>query len=425
MSRRGAAREALWGVGDQALSSVTNFAVAVVVARNVSTAEFGAFTLAFAAYLIILTISRAVTTEPLTIRYSTAGLEGWRSGTTRAVGGAVLFGVGSGAAVTVVGFVVDGSVGRVLVLLGLALPVLLLQDAWRYAFFAARRGSSALVNDLVWAGAFLVLVVLTGGIDDLTASTAILTWAGGAGVASVVGCYQARILPDPRRAGSWYREHRDLTPRLAVEAAVLSGAYPLVLFAVGGVAGLRATGALRAGQVLMNGLHILTYGLQLSAVPEATRTAQRSARSLRRFCVVVALALAAVSLLWAGVLLVLPDSFGRAVLGETWTEARRVILPLGIAATTGGIQAGALIGLRAMALPSYSLVARVTSSATLLVGGLVGGVLNGAQGAAWGLATGSALGSSVWWVQMLRGSRFRTSAVGHDQPGLEMLVDGP
>ena len=106
MSRRGAAREALWGVGDQALSSVTNFAVAVVVARNVSTAEFGAFTLAFAAYLIILTISRAVTTEPLTIRYSTAGLEGWRSGTTRAVGGAVLFGVGSGAAVTVVGFVI-------------------------------------------------------------------------------------------------------------------------------------------------------------------------------------------------------------------------------------------------------------------------------------------------------------------------------
>lgn len=424
MTRRRAAREAVWGVGDQALSSATNFALAVIVARNVSTAEFGAFTLAFAAYLIILTISRAVTTEPLTIRYSTADPAGWRRGTARATGAALLFGLSSGTVVSVVGLVVGGAVGRVLVVLGLALPVLLLQDAWRYAFFAARRGGSALVNDLVWAAGLVGLLAFTGRVWDPSAATTLMAWAGGAAVASVFGVYQAQIAPDPRLARAWYREHRDLTPRLAVEAAVLSGAYPLVLFAVGGVAGLRATGALRAGHVLMNGIHVLTYGLQLSAVPEATRTAQRSARSLRRFCLAVSVALATVAVLWTAVLLVLPDSLGRVVLGETWTEARRVILPLGIAATAGGVQAGALIGLRALALTSYSLVARTASSITLLVGGLGGAVLGGARGAAWGLAVGSTLGSTVWWIQLSRGSAKGSPVAGPAGAGSSSVVDG-
>ena len=34
---------------------------------------------------------------------------------------------------------------------GLTLPGLLLQDSWRFAFFALGRGSQAFLNDLVWA----------------------------------------------------------------------------------------------------------------------------------------------------------------------------------------------------------------------------------------------------------------------------------
>ena len=51
------ARRAGWGVADQALSSLTNFAVGVFVARQLGPTEFGAFSLAFATYLLALNAS--------------------------------------------------------------------------------------------------------------------------------------------------------------------------------------------------------------------------------------------------------------------------------------------------------------------------------------------------------------------------------
>ena len=45
--------------------------------------------------------------------------------------------------------------------LGLTLPGLLLQDSWRYSFFALGRGSQAFLNDMIWAVTLLpALVVL-------------------------------------------------------------------------------------------------------------------------------------------------------------------------------------------------------------------------------------------------------------------------
>ena len=70
MSLRHVARRASWSFGDQALSSLTNFALAVVVARAVTAEEFGAFGLAFSAYLLVLGLVRAVTAEPLLVRAS-------------------------------------------------------------------------------------------------------------------------------------------------------------------------------------------------------------------------------------------------------------------------------------------------------------------------------------------------------------------
>ena len=49
-----------WGLADQSLSSLTNFALAVLVARQVSTAGLGAFGLAFTTYTITLGATRAL-----------------------------------------------------------------------------------------------------------------------------------------------------------------------------------------------------------------------------------------------------------------------------------------------------------------------------------------------------------------------------
>ena len=95
---RPAAGRAGWGLIDQAFSSLTNFALGIIIARSVPVAEFGAFSLAFAAYLLVVNMTRAFPMQPLAIRYSAVTPDIWRRGSAAALGSVLLVGlvVGSG-----------------------------------------------------------------------------------------------------------------------------------------------------------------------------------------------------------------------------------------------------------------------------------------------------------------------------------------
>ena len=61
-----------------------------------------------------------------------------------------------------------GTTRLAFIALGLTLPGLMLQDSWRYSFFAACRGSQAFLNDCIWAATLLPAMVflrLTGNKD--------------------------------------------------------------------------------------------------------------------------------------------------------------------------------------------------------------------------------------------------------------------
>ena len=404
MKRREAATDAAWGIGDQAFSSLTNFLLSIVVARNVSTEEFGTFTLAFATYTIVLTISRALTSEPLTVRYSTAAKDHWEAATAAATGAAVAVGAIVGVVVAVIGVAVGGSLGVALMVLGASFPALLLQDAWRYAFFAHRRGRSAMANDMVWAAVLLALLALVVR-SDLSAVGALLIWSAGALAAALYGMRQAGVLPDPSKPLHWWREHWDLIPRMTTEAVVLSASAPLTLFLISAVAGIAATGVIRGAQVLVNVINVLNQGLRLSAVPTATRIAARSRSGVVPFCLMVSGGLCLVCMAWTALLLMLPASWGEALLGETWDAARTVILPLGLMSAFQGIQAGASVGLRALAVTRRSLASRSITASAMVTGGLLGAVIGGVEGAPWGMFAGSTVGVVAWWGQLLANER--------------------
>ena len=46
-----------WGVADQGMSSLTNFAVNIYIARELGAVEYGAFALAFVTYAFALNVS--------------------------------------------------------------------------------------------------------------------------------------------------------------------------------------------------------------------------------------------------------------------------------------------------------------------------------------------------------------------------------
>jgi O-antigen/teichoic acid export membrane protein len=393
-----------WAVIDQALSSFTNFALGVLIARSVSASDFGAFTLAFATYLVVLNLARAVGTQPLVIRYSGVDPVDWRRGAASATGTMLVVGIAGGMICLAIGLLAGPPVGTVFIALGVSLPAILVQDSWRFAFFAAGRDRDAVLTDLTWAVALVALLLL---ISDLAPGTAqfVLGWGASAVIAALVGAWRSAIVPRPLATRAWLREHTDLVGRYAAEVLIGLGASQATIYVVGLVAGLAEAGSIRAAQLLLGPMHVILQAAHLIAVPEGVRIRRRRPERFRLAILGLSAGLALVILGWVLGLSVLPVEIGEALLGDSWASARVVLLPLGLSLVAQGASGGALVGLRVLADASSSLRARILDAAFSFCFGVGGALIGGAIGAAWGFAAGGAVSAVIFISVFLRSER--------------------
>ena len=395
------ARRLGWGLADQMLSSLTNFALSILVARSVSTSSLGAFGLAFTTYTITLGATRALCSEPLSVRYSATASDHWEDGAVSSTGAGLVLGSLSGIGCVAAGLLLfSGTLGTSLAMLGLLMPGLIVQDTWRSAFFSRLRGSEAFMNDLVWAIAQLVFVValLLAGVRSTPGF--ILAWGGAANVAALYGTIQSGRFPRPQRTWRWLQRHRDLGPRFLIEFVARNAAQSGSMYTTAAFAGLGAAGALRGAQIALGPLNILNIGITAPAVTEAVRIQRRSPRRMLRAVSILAACLAAVFVIWGVAMYLLPAQVGHALLRRSWDPAHSVILPYTAVMAASGVLTGATVGLRALAAARRSVRARVVTGVLALAGATAGAALDGAVGAATGLAAGLAVGGVQWWVQL-------------------------
>jgi len=407
---RGTSRVAMvrrmgWALGDQAVSSLSNFAVGAVAARSLGLAGFGVFGLAFVTYTVLLGLCRGLATDPLMVRLG-GGVSAaeWRAGARQATGTAAVVGTAAGLLCVAVGLVLPDPLGPAFVALGVVLPVMLLQDAWRFAFFAAGRGGQAFFNDLCWAIALVPALVWANGSDS--PGPFLLAWGGTAAVGAAFGALQAGFAPSPSSCATWLRNHRDLGWRYLVENVCESGSAHLRTVGLGAVAGLGAVGSIRGAQHLLGPFLALMFGLSLVTVAEAARTLRRAPHRFRPFCLLLGGGQAVAALCWGlAVLILLPDRTGRWLLGSVWAPAEQVLLPMTIACAVVGATTGATAGLRALGAARLSLRSRLASAGLTVSLAVSFAAVWGATGFAWGTVLGSALGSAYWWRNLNRGVR--------------------
>jgi len=397
-SGRATGRRLGWGLADQGISSITNLALGIAVARSVDVSAFGAFSLALVTYGVVLNLSRGLATDPLTVRYSGLPDQRWRSAVAQSSSTATFVGLGAGAVCALIGWAIAGTVGSCFVALGLALPGLMLQDSWRYAFFAAGQGQRAFVNDAIWAAALIPTMLLAGTVGSPFAF--VLAWGGSALVAAVFGCWQIRLVPRAAGVAEWFRAHHDLSVRYAVENVTDGVDSQLRAYGLGAITGLAAVGAVRGAQLLLGPFQALRMGISLMAVPEATRVLTRSPRRLNTFCVLLGGSLATVGMAWGFALLLLPSSAGEQLLGPLWHTASALLLPTTLAMAAASVYDGALVGLRALGAARRSLRASVTRSVALVVFGLAGAFVGGAAGSVWGALVANLIAIGVAWHQL-------------------------
>ncbi len=397
LSLRPVLTRAGWGLADQALSSLTNFTLGVLIARTVGVEEFGAFSLAFLAYTLVMSVCRAYPMEPLTIRYSEAPDDAFRAGAAAAVGSVLAVGLASSLVLLLIGLVVKGGAGEAFLALAITMPGLLVQDAWRSMFFAWRKGRSAFANDLVWTVVMFPLLAVVIASGDRSVFWPTFVWGASATVAASFGWWQSRIRPNPRRARAWWHEHIDLGPRFITEVLARAAGGILSSYGIGVVAGLTTLGIIRAAQLVVGPVQIFFLGIGLIAVPEGVRALGFSRARLRRLAIRMSAVLMSLSAAWGLFVLLLPHEIGVNFLGRSWDPAQLVLVPIILAQVAAVATAGPGMGLKTLAAARRSLRANAVISVAIVVLGVGGAAAWGTLGAAWGLAVAIALGAVIWW----------------------------
>jgi O-antigen/teichoic acid export membrane protein len=389
-----------WGVADQGMSTLTNFLLSIFVARTLGAAQFGAFSLAYLTYGFAINASRGLSIEPLLIRFSGTDPPTWRRAAASCAGTALLVGLAAGVCALAAGSLVGGTTGMAFIALGLTLPGLLLQDSWRYSFFAPGRGHLAFINDSVWAAVQIPLLLYLKMSGRANVFWFVLAWGGAAAVGAALGSLQARVLPSLAGATQWLVRHRDLGPRYLAENTGGNAADTLRAYSVSYILGLAAGGYIQAANVLMGPFKIIYFGISMITIPEAARLLRRSPRHMPFFCVAVSTGLTLLALVWGAVLLVaLPRGLGHLMLGSLWRPTYPLVLPatLGIMAMCATTGAG--VGLHALGAARRSLRAVILTSVLVVACSLVGAVTGGTLGTMRYYAAASWLGTLICWWQ--------------------------
>jgi O-antigen/teichoic acid export membrane protein len=388
------------------MCSLSNAAVSFYVARELGATQFGAYSLAYVTYSFALNASRGLATDPLVVRFSNAQKVTWRRAVAGSTGTALVVGLITGACALLAALALSGTPRMAFIALGLTLPGLLLQDSWRYSFFAIGRGSMAFLNDTVWTLLLIPPILVLRFTHQDTVFWFLLTWGAAAAAAACIGPLQARVIPRPSAALDWVSQHRDLGPRYLLENTANSGSGQLRIYGVGAIAGLAAVGYVQGAGLLMGPFLVVFMGISLVTVPEASRILKRSPRHLRLYCMLVGAALSVMALLWGAALIVsLPRGLGYLLLGSLWKPADTLVPALTVSVMGACITVGASAGLHALGAARRSLRAMLLASLVYLVCGLVGAYAGGAIGTVQGAALATWIGATLWWWQLSLGLR--------------------
>ena len=171
--------------------------------------------------------------------------------------------------------------------LGLTLPGLMLQDSWRFSFFAHGRGVHAFLNDMIWAVILVPALVLVNRSGHATVFWFVFAWGAAATVAALAGPFQARVVPRLLGARRWLTEQRDLRLRYAIEGTVNSSSTQLRNYGIGFILGLAAVGWVTAANTLMGPFMVIIIGSGLIILPEATLDLVGTGRTGYAYCVLI------------------------------------------------------------------------------------------------------------------------------------------
>lgn len=381
-------------VVDQAVSGASNILVGLIAAHMLGLGAFGLFTLLLFVYAFALAIPSGLVSQPFLVHPEDADERaGEGIGSTLMVSAVVGLGC---SAVGLVGLSQHWVLAWPFVILGICLPLMLLQDFGRFLSFAIRRPERALILDLLWLvleiAAFVALVLL----HKVTLTTFVAGWAATGALAGLWVFWQCRG-SRPVFAWHWLRSRWSYAWRSALVSTTTLGAVVLGSFALLVVASDTVVGAVRGALLLIRPYQIVQQALTAAGTTDVAREDPAGAlldRRVMKLSTQLGL-LGAVDLV---VLAFLPDSIGRLGLGSAWSAVAPIVAGAAVQALASGLASGpraALLGKKAIGITMRLDIGGVLLS---LASMLTGSVLDDAAGAIWGATLGTVVMLPLYWI---------------------------
>ncbi len=403
---------------DQSISSLSNFAVGVAIARVAGIAAFGAYSLAYAIWLLVAALHRSLVTDPMAIesdlnspsaqRHLQQGLAaelslGLSTGAVFAVAGAVCLGLG------------QRRFGLCILALAPWLPCLLAQDYWRWVGFMKSQPQRALMNDFVFdvvqAAVFVGLLFL--GVRS--SILAIEAWGVGSLGGAIFGLWQFRTRPTLRRGFGRIRLRWGLSKWLVNQNVTNAASSQSTLYLTGAFLGTVGVGGLRSAVSLVSGpSQVLFQAGGSIGLPEASKALKdRGWPGLRRVERFVTLA----GVTSVGGIAVAVFLFGRRLMtllyGPRFAQFSGIADIVAISLVVAALALGAQMALKATRNTRRLFHVALTSLVISVVAVVILEPLYGLKGAAFATLIGA--GANTFGVLIMHWRHSRKSAEGVDQ----------
>ena len=318
---------------DQGISSLGNALVILAAARAGSVTSFAAISLILSIGLGGVSVTRAISIPLL-------GLYARASSPSRDIPGSLLstgFLIGCVAAIVALGSLavtsLSGAVPPAAVaLLILGVSLASAQDVLRVSAITSGRPGDAIFMDGIW--------LLFSGIGMLALNQTLIpmevfvagAWSLGAGVSASLGIFLLRVRPAPKQVVRLWRGNRDiLLPTVASSATIqmLSSLLAILvvqLFAAADLAAWRGAGTVLSPVTLLIAVLPVFVIKWTNVSSSGSNDRDHRALSVLAICILIF----ALSISLGAALSKLPPNLGAVLLGETWSVASSLLMPVAI-----------------------------------------------------------------------------------------------
>jgi O-antigen/teichoic acid export membrane protein len=412
-------------VADQGASSVSNFALALIVAHYSSASALGVFAILTTTYVLSQGLVRSMSSDCLLTRTEaddslrlTYERAGYLAAIVLSVSLAVLV-------LAVTGALPDEFV-LPFVVFAVSFPLMACQDYSRYIGISRYDPAYAIRLDVAWLVLFLVGYAALRHLGLVT-----LPWLFGAWSASgaLVGLWtlRAHFTNTGRRRllRFWDESERGVGLRFAGQFMLVTSWTYFISYLLLFVLSLAAIGEFKLSQLALGPITVLLAGLQSALIALAAKRFQVDTRRAIRFLTLGAAGTVALTLAWTIVVYAAPLHTMTAVFGRNWPGARKIVPYAGLAVALSGVAGAATSGLRAMRAASENLRLALAMVPFLFVLCLGGAKLYGTVGAAGGLAVAGAIYSVLAWWLLVRVSRAFVPGVNEVVPDVVVEMAEP